>query len=222
MKKRNITLIFSSLIIAAFAITMTGCAAREYRTDGSPVSTAPAEVVSTQPSVEESYEEPSEEESSEEESSEEESSEEESSEEESSEEESSEEESSEEESSEEESSEEESSEEESSEEESSEEESSEEESSEEEAEGIKITFVKPEAWSDNVHVAVYEKGGIAELPGEAMTNNGDGTFSYTITEEIENPVAIFNDADDVRQRNMYPRSGALDVEDGGNYDPTVG
>jgi len=212
MKKRNITLIFSSLIIAAFAITMTGCAAREYRTDGSPVSTAPAEVVSTQPSVEESSEEPSEEESSEEESSEEESSEEESSEEESSEEESSEEESSEEESSEEESSEE----------ESSEEESSEEESSEEEAEGIKITFVKPEAWSDNVHVAVYEKGGIAELPGEAMTNNGDGTFSYTITEEIENPVAIFNDADDVRQRNMYPRSGALDVEDGGNYDPTVG
>ena len=202
MKKRNITLIFSSLIIAAFAITMTGCAAREYRTDGSPVSTAPAEVVSTQPSVEESSEEPSEEESSEEESSEEESSEEESSEEESSEEESSEEESSEE--------------------ESSEEESSEEESSEEEAEGIKITFVKPEAWSDNVHVAVYEKGGIAELPGEAMTNNGDGTFSYTITEEIENPVAIFNDADDVRQRNMYPRSGALDVEDGGNYDPTVG
>ena len=177
MKKRNITLIFSSLIIAAFAITMTGCAAREYRTDGSPVSTAPAEVVSTQPSVEESSEEPSEEESSEEESSEE---------------------------------------------ESSEEESSEEESSEEEAEGIKITFVKPEAWSDNVHVAVYAKGGIAELPGEAMTNNGDGTFSYTITEEIENPVAIFNDADDVRQRNMYPRSGALDVEDGGNYDPTVG
>ena len=213
MTKRNITLIFSSLIIAVFAVTMTGCAAREYRTDGSPVSTAPVEVVSTQPSVEESSEESSKEESSEEPSEEE-------SEEESSKEESSEEESSEEESSEEESSEEESSEEES-EEESSEEES-EEESSEEEAEGIKITFVKPEAWSDNVHVAVYAKGGIAELPGEAMTNNGDGTFSYTITEEIENPVAIFNDADDVRQRNMYPRSGALDVEDGGNYDPTVG
>ena len=213
MKKRNITLIFSSLIIAAFAITMTGCAAREYRTDGSPVSTAPVEVVSTQPSVEESSEESSKEESSEEPSEEE-------SEEESSEEESSEEESSEEESSEEESSEEESSEEES-EEESSEEES-EEESSEEEAEGIKITFVKPEAWSDNVHVAVYAKGGIAELPGEAMTNNGDGTFSYTITEEIENPVAIFNDADDVRQRNMYPRSGAVDVEDGKTYDAAVG
>ena len=127
-----------------------------------------------------------------------------------------------EESSEEESSEEESSEEESSEEESSEEESSEEESSEEEVEGIKITFVKPEAWSDNVYVVVYSKGDIAKLPGEAMKNNGDGTFSYIITEEIENAVAIFNDADDARHRNMYPRSGAADVEDGKVYEPAVG
>ena len=209
--KRNIKVIFSSLIIAALAAAMTGCAAREYRTDGSPVSNAPVETVSVasaEPSEEESTE-PSEEESTE------------PSEEESSEEESSEEESSEEESSEEESSEEESSEEESSEEESSEEESSEEESSEE-AEGIKITFVKPEAWSDNVHVVIYPKGGKGELPGEAMTNNGDGTFSYVITEEVENPVAIFNDADDVRQRNMYPRSGAVEVEDGGTYEPAVG
>ena len=211
--KRNIKVIFSSLIIAALAAAMTSCAAREYRTDGSPVSNAPVETVSVASA------EPSEEESSEEESTE--PSEEESSEEESSEEESSEEESSEEESSEEESSEEESSEDESSEEESSEEESSEEESSEE-AEGIKITFVKPEAWSDNVHVVIYPKGGKGELPGEAMTNNGDGTFSYVITEEVENPVAIFNDADDVRQRNMYPRSGAVEVEDGGTYEPAVG
>ena len=122
----------------------------------------------------------------------------------------------------EESSEEESSEEESSEEESSEEESSEEESSEEEVEGIKITFVKPEAWSDNVYVVVYSKGDIAKLPGEAMINNGDGTFSYVLTEEIENPVAIFNDADDARHRNMYPRSGAAEVEDGKTYEPAVG
>ena len=209
MTKKNIKVIFSSLLIAALTLTVAGCAAHEYRTDGSPVSTAP--VTSTEPSVEESSEEPSAEESSEEPSEEESS-------EEVSEEESSEE-SSEEESSEE-SSEEESTEE-SSEEESSEEES-EEESSEEEAEGIKITFVKPETWSDNVHVAVYQKGGKAELPGAAMTNNGDGTFSYVITEEIEEPVVIFNDADDVRQRNMYPRSNAFDVEDGKIYDPAVG
>ena len=217
MKKKNAAIIFAAVLAAAFSLT--SCAGRVYYTNGNePVSQAPVLESSTEPSVEES----SEEESSEEESSEEESSEEESSEEESSEEESSEEESSEEESSEEESSEEESSEEESSEEESSEEESSEEESSEEEVEGIKITFVKPEAWSDNVYVVVYSKGDIAKLPGEAMTNNGDGTFSYIITEEIENAVAIFNDADDARHRNMYPRSGSVDVEDGKTYEPAVG
>ena len=175
------------------AFSLTSCAGREYYLNGNePVSQAPVAESSTEPSAEESSEE-----------------------------ESSEEESSEEESSEEESSEEESSEEESSEEESSEEESSEEESSEE-VQGIKITFVKPEAWSDNVYVVVYSKGDIAKLPGEAMTNNGDGTFSYIITEEIENAVAIFNDADDARHRNMYPRSGAADVEDGKVYEPAVG
>ena len=207
MKKKNAAIIFAAVLAAAFSLT--SCAGRVYYTNGNePVSQAPVLESSTEPSVEESSEE--------------ESSEEESSEEESSEEESSEEESSEEESSEEESSEEESSEEESSEEESSEEESSEEESSEEEVEGIKITFVKPEAWSDNVYVVVYSKGDIAKLPGEAMTNNGDGTFSYIITEEIENAVAIFNDADDARHRNMYPRSGSVDVEDGKTYEPAVG
>ena len=209
MKKRNTAIIFAAVIAAAFSLT--SCAGREYYVNGSqpvsqaPVSSTPAEVPA-ESSDEESFEEPSLEESSEPESSVEESSEEESSEEESSEEESSEEESSEEESSEE---------------ESSEEESSEEESSEE-VQGIKITFVKPEAWSDNVYVAIYSKGDIAKLPGEAMTNNGDGTFSYVLTEEIENPVAIFNDADDARHRNMYPRSGAAEVEDGKTYEPAVG
>ena len=208
MKKRSMTIIFSSLIIAAFAVTMTGCAAREYRTDGSPVSTAPAEVVSTQPSVEENSEEPSEEESSEEPSEEESS-------EEPSEEESSEEESSEEES-EEESSEEES-EEESSEEES-EEESSEEES-EEEAEGIKITFVKPEKWDSEVNAYIYNDDKVenAVWPGEAMTDNGDGTYSYVLTKEIENPLVIFNSG-----ARQYPRAKGEPVEDGKTYDGAVG
>ena len=204
MKKRSMTIIFSSLIIAAFAVTMTGCAAREYRTDGSPVSTAPAEVVSTQPSVEENSEEPSEEESSEEPSEEESS------------EEPSEEESSEEESSEEES-EEESSEEES-EEESSEEES-EEESSEEEAEGIKITFVKPEKWDSEVNAYIYNDDKVenAVWPGEAMTDNGDGTYSYVLTKEIENPLVIFNSG-----ARQYPRAKGEPVEDGKTYDGAVG
>ena len=223
MKKRQLTVILASLIIAALTASMTGCAARIYEEAPS----SQASVVLSAPTVEESKEEPSEEsseeESSEEESSEEESSEEESSEEESSEEESSEEESSEEESSEEESSEEESSEEESSEEESSEEESSEEESSEEES-GQKVTFVKPDDWSDNIYIVVYPRGGQAEMPGDPMTNNGDGTFSYVLKEDIEDPIAIFHDADDTRtrNRNMYPRSGSIDFIDGETYEVAVG
>ena len=209
MKKRQLTAIFSSLIIAALTVSMTGCAGRVYTIDGGTASQAPA--VSSTPAVEESKQE--------------ESSEEESSEEESSEEESSEDESSEEESSEEESSEEESSEEESSEEESSEEESSEEESSEEEEEsGKKVTFIKPDDWSDNIYIVVYPRGGRGEMPGNAMTNNGDGTFSYVLKEDIEDPVAIFHDADDTRTRNknMYPRSGSIDFVDGETYEVAVG
>ena len=209
MKKRQLTAIFSSLIIAALTVSMTGCAGRVYTIDGGTASQASS--VSSAPTVEESKQE--------------ESSEEESSEEESSEEESSEEESSEEESSKEESSEEESSEEESSEEESSEEESSEEESSEEEEEsGKKVTFIKPDDWSDNIYIVVYPRGGRGEMPGNAMTNNGDGTFSYVLKEDIEDPVAIFHDADDTRTRNknMYPRSGSIDFVDGETYEVAVG
>ena len=204
MKKRQLTAIFSSLIIAALTVSMTGCAGRVYTIDGGTASQASS--VSSAPTVEESKQE-------------------ESSEEESSEEESSEEESSEEESSEEESSKEESSEEESSEEESSEEESSEEESSEEEEEsGKKVTFIKPDDWSDNIYIVVYPRGGRGEMPGNAMTNNGDGTFSYVLKEDIEDPVAIFHDADDTRTRNknMYPRSGSIDFVDGETYEVAVG
>ena len=202
MKKRQFTAIFASLIIAALTASMTGCAARVYTIDGSP-TTSQAPAVSSTVVTEESSEEPSVEESSEEELSEEESSEEESSEEESSEEESSEEESSEEESSEEEES---------------------ESSEEEEESGKKVTFIKPEDWSDNIYIVVYPRGGQAEMPGNPMTNNGDGTFSYVLKEDIEDPIAIFHDADDTRtrNRNMYPRSGSIDFIDGETYEVAVG
>lgn len=164
MKKRQLTAIFSSLIIAALTVSMTGCAGRVYTIDGGKVSQAPA--VSSTPAVEESKQE-----------------------------------------------------------ESSEEESSEEESSEEEEEsGKKVTFIKPDDWSDNIYIVVYPRGGRGEMPGNAMTNNGDGTFSYVLKEDIEDPVAIFHDADDTRTRNknMYPRSGSIDFVDGETYEVAVG
>ena len=47
-----------------------------------------------------------------------------------------------------------------------------------------------------------------------MTNNGDGTFSYIVPSDIPNPKVVFNYNGGKRQ---YPRSGGLDVTDGGSY-----
>ena len=84
------------------------------------------------------------------------------------------------------------------------------------AEGIKITFTKPEKWGDDVCAYVFGDGDVknAEWPGEEMTNNGDGTFSYIVPSDIPNPKVVFNYNGGKRQ---YPRSGGLDVTDGGSY-----
>ena len=144
---------------------------------------------------------------------------------ESGEEESSEDESSEEESSEDESSEEESSEDESSEEESSEEESSEDESSEEASADIPenaIKFVKPDDWSDNVNVFIYnkdqkDKDNNGAWPGVAMTQASDGTYYYEVDAKFEGYKLIFNDAEKP-QRNLLPKSDGFTVEAGKTYD----
>ena len=144
---------------------------------------------------------------------------------ESGEEESSEDESSEEESSEDESSEEESSEDESSEEESSEEESSEDESSEEASADIPenaIKFVKPDDWSDNVNVFIYnkdqkDKDNNGAWPGVAMTQASDGTYYYEVDAKFEGYKLIFNDAEKP-QRHLLPKSDGFTVEAGKTYD----
>ena len=140
-------------------------------------------------------------------------------------EESSEDESSEEESSEDESSEEESSEAESSEEESSEAESSVEESSEEAGADIPenaIKFVKPDDWSDNVNIFIYNKEKKDEdnngaWPGVAMTKASDGTYYYEADSKFEEYKLIFNDADN-SGRNLLPKSDGFTVESGKTYD----
>ncbi|MGN1456869.1 MAG: starch-binding protein [Acutalibacteraceae bacterium] len=196
MNKRKVTAILMALVLSVAVVSVSGCKGKTVYINGEP----------SQVAVESSVAESSVEESTEAESSVEESSEAESSVEESSEAESSVEESSEAESSVE---------------ESSEAESSAAESSEAESspaqEGTVVTFQKPDQWNDTVNAYIYEDGGVgknAEWPGEAMTDNGDGTYSYTVPADIGNPKILFNDG-----KNQYPGSGepGLDIESGKTY-----
>ncbi len=102
--------------------------------------------------------------------------------------------------------------------ESSEDSSQPDESSEEAVSGAKITFVKPEKWEGTIYAYVYEDGGEgknAEWPGEAMTDNGDGSYSYVVPSDLANPLVIFNSSESKKQ---YPRSRGLSVVDGKTYD----
>ena len=84
------------------------------------------------------------------------------------------------------------------------------------SDGATVTFTKPDSWGSSINAYVYENGGAgsnAQWPGQAMTDNGDGTYSYTVPSNINNPLIIFNDG-----KNQYPNSTGLEVEDGKSYD----
>ena len=80
-----------------------------------------------------------------------------------------------------------------------------------------VTFKKPDKWGSSINAYVYENGGggkNAEWPGQKMTDNGDGTYSYTIPSDVKSPVIIFNDG-----KNQYPAQGqsGLAIENGKTY-----
>ena len=202
MKQKRILSIFIMMALCAgAAVTASGCSSRVY-------SNNPNAVVS------DSAAESSAAESSEAESSEAESSEAESSDAESSDAESSEAESSDAESSEAESSDTESSDAESSEAESSDTESSDAENGD--AKTATITFEKPDEWGDTVKIKPYMEGNLSTESYE-MTNNGDGTYSYTVEYEDpdKNMLVIFVDPE--HPRYQYPKTSGLIVEDGKTY-----
>ena len=202
MKQKRILSIFIMMALCAgAAVTASGCSSRVY-------SNNPNAVVS------DSAAESSAAESSEAESSEAESSDAESSDAESSDAESSEAESSDAESSEAESSDTESSDAESSEAESSDTESSDAENGD--AKTATITFEKPDEWGDTVKIKPYMEGNLSTESYE-MTNNGDGTYSYTVEYEDpdKNMLVIFVDPE--HPRYQYPKTSGLIVEDGKTY-----
>ena len=100
------------------------------------------------------------------------------------------------------------------------EESKEEEESKSDETGDKnvIKMKKGEKWGDDINVYIYnEVDGVktenAPWPGEPMTKEDDGTYSYSISEDIENPLIIFNDG-----KKQYPSGKGLEYEEGKVYD----
>lgn len=75
-------------------------------------------------------------------------------------------------------------------------------------EGTKIYFEKPDSWGDEVYAYVYNSDEEENdfWPGELMTKESNGTYSYTFTDEWETPLVIFNDGDD-SDSMQYPTSG---------------
>ena len=85
------------------------------------------------------------------------------------------------------------------------------------AKGTVISFQKPEGWASTVNAYVYDETTSstvitnADWPGVAMTDNGDGTYSYTFTADWIEPLVIFNDGKNQSVGAMEP--GAAVVPD---------
>lgn len=83
--------------------------------------------------------------------------------------------------------------------------------------GTVISFVKPESWSDTIFAYVYDETSYSTVknnaawPGIEMVNNGDGTYTYTFTEEWLAPLVIFNDR--TNQSNGQLEPGAAVIPD---------
>lgn len=70
--------------------------------------------------------------------------------------------------------------------------------------GSRISFTKPDAWGDTIYVYVYDETGTRLRknklwPGEEMTPDGGGTYTYTLTEDWDSALVIFSDGE-----NQYP------------------
>lgn len=81
--------------------------------------------------------------------------------------------------------------------------------------GTVITFVKPESWDDTIFAYVYDETSYSTVknnaawPGIEMVNNGDGTYTYTFTEEWLAPLVIFNDRTNQSTGQLEPGAAVI-------------
>ena len=76
--------------------------------------------------------------------------------------------------------------------------------------GAKVYFEKPAAWGDKLNAYVYnivDEDENRVWPGEEMTKEADGKYSYTFTRDWDTPYIIFNDG-----TNQFPAEKGFEVE----------
>ncbi len=83
------------------------------------------------------------------------------------------------------------------------------------ASGTVIHFQKPDGWGDTINAYVYDETTSSKViensswPGVAMTDNGDGTYSYTFTDDWVAPLVIFNDGKNQSNGEMEPGANVV-------------
>ena len=80
--------------------------------------------------------------------------------------------------------------------------------------GTKVYFEKTkDEWADDIYIYIYNTNDDENdsWPGEKMKKEADGKYSYTFTEDWENPLLIFNDGG-ASDGVQYPADRGLAVE----------
>lgn len=71
------------------------------------------------------------------------------------------------------------------------------------SENVKIVFYKPDSWGSNIHLHLWNAGSEnTQWPGVAMTENYDGTYTYT-SSSITSCNFVVNDANGNQTADLY-------------------
>ena len=80
-----------------------------------------------------------------------------------------------------------------------------------------VKFKKPDDWDNDIYAYVYIDNGNGKIensgwPGEKMTNNNDGTYSYDVAKEFADGMIVFNDDSKGRNARRYPKTNGSTID----------